>query len=110
MQSAQEASAILCARGSPTVILTLGERGAVLHASGQSQRVAAPTVTAVDTSGAGDAFIGALAHFLARGDLPLPDIVHRACAISALSVTQPGTQSSYPDAALLNSLPSKLLA
>ena len=56
-----------------------------------------PPVTAVDTSGAGDCFLGALAFYLAcMPSLPLRVAVERACAIASMSVLKPGTQSSYP--------------
>ena len=50
---------------------------------------------AVDTSGAGDAFIGALAVFRAR-EVQAFEAIRRAMAVAALTVTRPGTQSSYP--------------
>jgi ribokinase len=57
--------------------------------------VAAPQVEAVDSSGAGDAFIGALGVFLGEG-VPLPEAVRRANGVAALSVTRLGTQTSFP--------------
>ncbi len=61
---------------------------------------------AVDTTGAGDAFVGSLAYFLAAGRT-LTSAVERANRIAAVSVQAPGTQSSFPDVA---DLPSELLA
>jgi ribokinase len=52
----------------------------------------------VDTTGAGDAFTGALAWRLGAGD-PLPDAVRYAVRVAAASVTGPGAQSSFPTAA-----------
>jgi ribokinase len=52
-------------------------------------------VTAVDTTGAGDAFIGSLAVFLAEG-LPERDAIARASLYAALSTTRVGTQKSFP--------------
>jgi ribokinase len=52
-------------------------------------------VGAVDTTGAGDAFIGALAVALAEGR-PLAEAVRRANVLAALTVTRPGTQTSFP--------------
>jgi ribokinase len=52
-------------------------------------------VKAVDTTGAGDAFIGSLAVYLAEG-LPLEQGVRRANTVAALSTTRPGTQTSFP--------------
>jgi ribokinase len=52
-------------------------------------------VTAVDTTGAGDAFIGSLAVFLAEG-VPEKEAIARASLYAALSTTRVGTQKSFP--------------
>jgi ribokinase len=57
-------------------------------------------VTAVDTTGAGDAFVGALAYFMAKGD-SLVTSAHWANEVAALSVLGRGTQTSFPDRAAL---------
>jgi len=71
-----------------------------------SERVAhveAPSVQAVDTTGAGDAFIGCFAQTLvATGDLDAALV--RAVRYAAVSVTRRGTQDSYLDAAALAGL------
>lgn len=85
----------LLARGAKGVILTLGARGARYVGPTESWAVSAPTVTAVDTTGAGDCFLGALGYFLARG-ATLRDAMGQACAMAALSVQHPGTQTSFP--------------
>ena len=71
----------------------------------QVDLIPAEAVKAVDTTGAGDAFIGSLAYFLASGK-PLGDAMHRANQIAAISVQHPGTQTSFPDAA---DIPPELL-
>jgi ribokinase len=76
------------------ILVTLGEQGILSVGSGGTWRERAVAVEAVDTSGAGDAFIGALAVY--RGQMPWPDAVRRAMGVAALTVTRPGTQSSYP--------------
>ena len=84
-----------------SLVVTLGERGAaVLPRGGQVTRVAAPRVRATDTTGAGDAFVGAFAVGLAQG-WDAADAARLGCAFAADSVTRPGTQSSFapPDAA-----------
>jgi len=68
--------------------------------------VPASPVKALDTTGAGDAFVGSLAYFLATGK-PLTDAMRRANHIAAISVRSSGTQTSFPVAA---DLPSDLLA
>jgi ribokinase len=85
------------------VVVTLGAAGA-LFATTTPQRstsvVAAPEVTAVDTTGAGDAFVGTFAVALAAG-LDAPEAVRLGCAAGALSVQRPGTQPSFPTGAEL---------
>jgi ribokinase len=79
------------------LLVTLGERGAALVGEGGGVTVVpAPPVEAVDTTGAGDAFVGAFAYGLASGWAEL-DAVRLGCAIAADSVRRPGTQSSFPD-------------
>jgi ribokinase len=92
-------------RGPATVIVTLGERGAMLVGASSAEHVPAPRVEAVDSSGAGDAFIGALGVSLAEG-VPLAEAVRRANVVAALSVTRPGTQASFPTRAEIAALPS----
>ncbi|KAI8432170.1 hypothetical protein MSG28_004634 [Choristoneura fumiferana] len=84
--------------GCETVIITLGEKGAVYLSSDQQPiHVPCKSVKPVDTTGAGDAFVGALATFLVeRKDLPLHQIIGAACEVASTSVTKEGTQTSYP--------------
>lgn len=80
-----------------SIVVTLGERGALVVPHGQAASwVAAPEVDAIDTTGAGDAFVGAFAVGLASGWSPV-DAVRLGCAAAADSVTRRGTQASYPD-------------
>jgi ribokinase len=91
----------LCLRGVESVVATLGAAGSVwahrcdapVLVSGGYQ--AAPQVNAVDSTGAGDAFVGALAVALADG-MPLGGAVAYATAAGALAVQTPGTHASYP--------------
>lgn len=83
-------------RGAKTVVMTLGARGAlILDGISAPVMVGAQPVQAVDTTGAGDAFVGSLAYFLGAGR-GLRDSVERACAIATKSVLKPGTQISFP--------------
>jgi ribokinase len=78
-------------------IVTLGSKGAVyISAAGQIHYAAAPKVTAVDTTGAGDSFVGSFAFGLASGKDPV-DAMKLGIAIASLSVTRKGAQSSYPN-------------
>jgi len=85
----------LIGRGAAEVIVKLGARGARHVTRHESRHYAAPSVTAVDTTAAGDAFNGALAVALAE-DRRLEDAIPFACAAGALSVTRPGAQPSMP--------------
>ncbi len=83
-------------RGPKIVVITMGERGAVVAEAGTPpQHVPVEAVHAVDTTGAGDAFVGSLAYFVASG-LTLAEAVIRSCAIASRSVLKQGTQTSFP--------------
>jgi ribokinase len=84
--------------GLRSVVVTLGGAGAVAWAEGALHRVEAPAVTAVDTTGAGDAFVGALAAALAAG-APLVQAVRQGVRAASYSVTRPGTTASFASAA-----------
>ena len=89
--------AATAARLGCSLVVTLGERGAaVAPVGGGSTLVAARPVTAVDTTGAGDAFVGAFAVGLALGWGPIA-AARLGCAAAADSVTRLGTQASYAD-------------
>jgi ribokinase len=78
-------------------IVTLGSKGAVyISANGQLYHAPAPKVTAVDTTGAGDSFVGSFAFGLASGKDPI-EAMKLGIAIASLSVTRKGAQSSYPN-------------
>ncbi|MCK0118528.1 ribokinase [Isoptericola sp. CG 20/1183] len=86
--------------GPRSVVLTLGGAGAVALDGDDDAGpvvVPAPTVDVVDTTGAGDAFVGALAWRLAQGD-GLADAVRTAVRVGAFSVTTHGAQPSFPTA------------
>lgn len=79
------------------LVVTLGERGvALLRPDGEVVYLAPPRVQAVDTTGAGDAFVGAFCYGLAGG-MPEEGAVRLGAACAALSVTKPGTQASFPE-------------
>jgi ribokinase len=106
MPAGEEAARELLARGVGVVALTLGEHGCLLVEGDSVTEVPAEPVRAVDTTGAGDAFVGALATFLAAGRSPV-DAAERSNAVAALSVQGRGTQTSFPSA---DDLPAALLA
>jgi len=81
--------------GVPTVIVTLGAQGALIVTAHAVVAVAAPVVTPVDTTGAGDSFCGALASALATGD-DLETAVKFAVRVGAATTLRPGAQPSLP--------------
>lgn len=85
----------LLARGAGTVIVTLGERGALWVEARASRLCPSYPVQAVDTTAAGDAFNGALACALAEGR-PLDAAIPFANAAGALAATRRGAQDSLP--------------
>ena len=82
--------------GFASVVLTLGARGALVAEGAELIDVPSPRVTAVDTTGAGDAFAGALCARLLEGD-SLVDAARFAARVGAFTVTGSGAQASYPD-------------
>ena len=99
------AARVLLQRGAGKVILTLGERGSLLVTRQESLHVPAREVKALDSTGAGDAYMGSLAYFLATGT-QIAEAMRRANHIAAISVQSSGTQTSFPRA---EDLPAELL-
>lgn len=103
---ARAAARLLLEHGPRHVILTLGARGCLWVSAQGEEFVPATQVHAVDTTGAGDAFVGSLAYFLGAG-VAIAQAMHRAAYIAGVSVQSPGTQSSFPHR---QTLPSELFA
>ncbi|TGE01017.1 ribokinase [Methylobacterium nonmethylotrophicum] len=89
-----EATALRAALGTD-VVRTLGEAGSEAASAEGAWQVPARPVVPVDTTAAGDGFVGVLAASLDRG-LPLRAAMERASAAAALACTRPGSQSSLP--------------
>ena len=79
----------------PNLVVTLGAKGACILQSGKPTYISSFPVLPVDTTAAGDAFNGALAVGLARGE-SLPQAVQYACAAGAVTATRLGAQPSLP--------------
>jgi ribokinase len=94
-RSCKRAAVKLLKQGVGGVILTLGARGALLVNGDGVTRVPAFRVKAVDTTAAGDAFVGAFGVALAAGQSPA-DAMRFASAAAAISVTRVGAQPSMP--------------
>ncbi|MFQ5897566.1 MAG: ribokinase [Candidatus Methylomirabilia bacterium] len=95
-EQAEEAARQLLARGVGRVIVTLGAQGALVSDGASASHLPAFPVEPVDTTGAGDAFNGALAVELAAGRA-WGEAVPLASAAAALSCTRRGAQTSFPD-------------
>ncbi len=95
LDSAREATERLHEEGVGTVILTLGARGAFLARAEESVHVPGYNVEVVDTTAAGDAFVGGFAVALAEDRDPI-EAVRFANAAGALAVTKLGAQPSLP--------------
>jgi ribokinase len=87
------------AAGGPTrsygLVVTLGAAGVLVSEPGATTVVSAPPAAVVDTTGAGDAFVGAFATGLAAGLGPV-DAARLGCVAASMSVRRPGTQRSFP--------------
>ncbi|MCP5150932.1 MAG: nucleoside hydrolase [Chromatiales bacterium] len=90
-REAAAAAEALVGRGFRQVAVTLGARGVVWSDGVRTRRIPGHAVAAVDTTGAGDTFVGELAAALAAG-LALAQALARANAAAALAVTRPGAQ------------------
>jgi ribokinase len=84
--------------GLPAVVVTLGAEGALVVVGSRTEEIAAPPAHVVDTTGAGDAFCGALADALDRG-AELVEAGRGAAAAAALSVTGEGARGGLPSRA-----------
>ena len=94
-------------RGSKNIILTLGEKGGIYTEENKINPYNALKVKAVDTTAAGDSFIGAFALKLAEGT-KTEEAVNFAVAVSALTVTKIGAQQSLPTKAEINEFLEKI--
>ncbi|MGR6980020.1 ribokinase [Testudinibacter sp. P27/CKL/0425] len=95
MTEIQAAARSLLDKGLKNLIVTLGEKGAIWLHHDQITHIPSYKVKAIDTSGAGDAFIGCFAHhYIQTGDVLMA--MKEASLFAACSVTGKGTQSSYP--------------
>lgn len=94
VEEAKKCATFLLSKGLKRVVLTLGERGCLLAGSEGAQLIPPFKVNALDTTGAGDAFIGSFAVFLGEG-YSEKEALTRANLYAALSTTKVGTQKSF---------------
>jgi ribokinase len=95
LAEAAEAAAALLTAGARHAVVTAGAHGAALAGPDATDTVSAFRVDAVDTVGAGDTFVGALAVALAAG-IPAAEAVRAASAAAATAATRPGAQAGMP--------------
>ena len=96
LNDAKRVGDALLAKGARNALITLGERGALLHNSKSSIEIPAFSAgPVVETTGAGDAFVGGFAAAMARGTDPV-EAARFGCAVAGISVTRPGTAPSMP--------------
>eukprot|EP01135_Chromosphaera_perkinsii_P011706 Nk52_evm29s2474 gene=Nk52_evmTU29s2474 len=104
----EAAAKAVLAKGAKVCVMTLGERGSLIASFGEqgemyTLRVPATPVKCVDSCGAGDSFLGALAYYLAKtnpasrlSSASLEETVRKSGQIATISVQKAGAQSSYP--------------
>ncbi|WP_407888186.1 ribokinase [Levilactobacillus sp. N40-8-2] len=97
MDEISRAAQRLVDMGVKNVLVTIGSRGVLWVSATTSRLIDAVKVAAVDTTGAGDSFIGAFAHYYAQGET-VPKALQHANEYAAITVTRRGTQKSYPTA------------
>ncbi|XP_057227182.1 ribokinase isoform X2 [Malurus melanocephalus] len=99
LEDAEKVGRMLLERGCKLVIVTLGAEGCMMISGDETipKHVPAGKVRAVDTTGAGDSFVGALAFYLAYyPQLSMEEMIRKSNCVASVSVQAPGTQSSYP--------------
>jgi ribokinase len=98
VEDAKKCAGKFLENGVRRVIITLGSNGSMLAGSDGMEHLPAFAVKSIDSTGAGDAFIGSFAVFLGEG-LPEREAVQRANLYAGLSTTGVGTQKSFYDRA-----------
>ena len=94
VEEAEKCAEFLLGKGLRRIIITLGDRGCLLAGAEGMELIPSFQVQSVDTTGAGDAFIGSFAVFLGEG-IPEKEALRRANLYAALSTTKVGTQKSF---------------
>lgn len=89
------AAKVLIDQGVQNLIVTLGEKGVLWMTADQEMIIEGLKVSATDTTGAGDSFIGCFSHFITKGH-SIEDSLYKANLYAAQAVQKRGTQSSYP--------------
>lgn len=106
IESAEKAADALIGRGAKNVVITLGKNGAFFTDGKRGEHILPIDLKAVETTGAGDTFCGALAVAIAEGMDKISSL-HFAVAASAISVTRKGAAASCPTRDEINALIEK---
>lgn len=94
-EDAEKAAKVFLGKGAGAVIITLGSNGSLFVSDEKTIYVPTEKVRAVDSTGAGDAYIGSMAFFVASG-YPVAEAMKKASHAAALSVQKSGAQTSFP--------------
>lgn len=100
IEDAYEAALAIIKKGSKSVVMTLGEKGSIYVNGKDKIHVPVNNVKVVDTSGAGDCFVGSLAYFIASG-INIVDSISLSCYLASFSIQYVGVRESYPERTLL---------
>lgn len=104
IDDARRAGEILLERGVGAVLITLGDRGALLHSADDSRHFAPMSAgKVIDTTGAGDAFLGGFSVALSEGR-SMPDAVRFGIATASIAITRRGTAPAMPSRAEIDAL------
>lgn len=104
LEDARRAGDVLLSKGVKAALITLGSRGVLYHSAADSVHVPARSSGAVvDTTGAGDAFVGGFAAALSKGMQPV-DAMRFGCATASIAVTRKGTAPAMPHLAEIEAL------
>lgn len=95
IEEIKAAAKVLINKGTKNLIVTLGERGVLWMTQEKELIIEGKPVKAVDTTGAGDSFIGCFSHYITKGS-SIEEALTKANAYAAQAVQKRGTQSSYP--------------
>merc|ERR1711874_23301 len=84
----------------PIIVITLGSKGAAIASRDSPKPIwikAEKADKVVDTTGAGDSFVGTMSYYLAyHPELDMTEMIRRSCDIASISVQKEGTQTSFP--------------
>ncbi|RUS57772.1 ribokinase [Kurthia sp. 3B1D] len=95
LEEIKEAAQTLIDQGVQNLIVTLGDKGVLWMTATQSHVIEGEKIQAVDTTGAGDSFIGCFAHYITKGT-SIEEALKKANFYAAQAVQKRGTQLSYP--------------